>query len=49
MRNISDKGCSENENINFLFGSFIFLSENRTVYEIVWKNMAEPDSPQMTI
>ena len=23
--------------------------ENRTVYEIFWKNMVEPDGPQMTI
>jgi len=23
--------------------------ENRTVYEIMWKNMLEPDRPQMTI
>ena len=24
----------------------IFVSENLAVYEIIWKNMAEPDSPQ---
>jgi len=30
----------------FIFNHF---SENRTVYEIMWKNMAESDGPQMTI
>jgi hypothetical protein len=26
----------------------IIFSENRTVYDIVWKNMVEPYRPQMT-
>jgi hypothetical protein len=26
-----------------------FFSENGAVYEIMWKNMAEPDRTQMTI
>jgi len=25
------------------------FSENRAVYEIMWKNIVEPDRPQMTI
>ena len=25
-----------------------FFSENLAVYEIMWKNMIEPDRPQMT-
>jgi hypothetical protein len=29
--------------------SLTFFFENRTVYEIMWKNMVEPDRPQMTI
>jgi hypothetical protein len=29
--------------------STVFFSENRAVYEIMWKNMVEPDRPQMTI
>jgi hypothetical protein len=29
--------------------SITFFSENRTVYEIMWKNMAEAERPQMTI
>jgi hypothetical protein len=28
---------------------FHFFSENRAVYEIMWKNIVEPDRPQMTI
>jgi len=27
----------------------LFFFENRTDYEIMWKNIAEPDRPQMTI
>ena len=29
--------------------SITFFPENRAVYEITWKNIAEPDRPQMTI
>jgi len=25
-----------------------FSSENRVIYDIMWKNIVEPDSPQMT-
>jgi hypothetical protein len=28
---------------------FSFFFENRAVYEIMWKNVVEPDSLQMTI
>jgi hypothetical protein len=31
-----------------ILGSINF-SENRTVYEIMWKNIVKPDRPQMTI
>ena len=31
-----------------MFNNF-FLSKNRAVYDIMWKNMVEPDRPQMTI
>jgi hypothetical protein len=41
MRNISDKFCRKNENI--------FYVQNRAVYEIMWKDMVEPEGPQMTI
>jgi hypothetical protein len=29
--------------------SIFFSPENRAVYEIMWKNIAEPDRPQLTI
>jgi len=32
-----------------MFKNFLFFSENLAVYEITWKNMVEPDRPQMTI
>jgi hypothetical protein len=32
---------------NFMFNKF--FPENRSVYEILWKNMVEPDWPQMII
>ena len=41
MRNISPKICIENQNTNFVFNNT--FSENRSVYEIVWKNNVEPE------
>jgi hypothetical protein len=29
--------------------SITFFPENRAIYEIMWKNVVEPDSPQITI
>ena len=46
MRNISEKICRENQNI---LCSIIFFSENRAVYEIMWKNIVQSDRVQMTI
>jgi hypothetical protein len=45
MRNVSDKSCREKTHIL----CSINFSENRAVYEIMWKNMVEPDTPQMTM
>jgi hypothetical protein len=45
MRNILDKLCRENQHTHFMF-TFVF--ENRAVYEIMSKNVVEPDRPQMT-
>jgi hypothetical protein len=42
MRNVSHKSCRKN-----LLCS-IFFFENRAVYEIMWKNIVDPDRPQMT-
>jgi len=43
MRNVLHKTCRENKN-KICSKHF---SENRAVYEIVWKNVVHPDSPQM--
>jgi len=41
------KICTENQNTNFQLN--IFILENRTVYEIIWKNTVEQGRAQMTI
>jgi hypothetical protein len=46
MGNVLDKSCRKNENTNFMFHNFFF--ENRTVYEIMSKNIVETEGPQMT-
>ena len=46
MRNVPGKSCRENQNTNFTVNTF---SENRAVYGIMFKNILEPDKPQMTI
>jgi len=46
MRNVSDKVCRGNKNTHFALSNFSF---NRAVYETMWKNMVQPDTPQMTI
>ena len=28
---------------------FVFFSENRAVYEIMWKNVVEPERPKMAV
>ena len=37
MKNVSDKSCRGNENIHFVFNNF--FSENRAVFEVMWKNI----------
>ena len=46
MGNILDKSCRENQNTRFVINDF--LPENRTVYEIMSKNVVETEGPQMT-
>jgi hypothetical protein len=41
--NVSYKRCRENSNTQFMFSNF---SENPALYEVMWKNVAEPDRPQ---
>jgi len=47
VRNVSDKSCTENQNTHFKLNNF--FSENRAIYEIMWKNVVERGRPQMTI
>jgi len=48
MTDVSDKFL-EKIKTNILCSVSLFFPENPAVYEIVWKNMIDPDSPQMTI
>jgi hypothetical protein len=42
-KNISDKGCRENQYIYCKFSNI--FSENHAVYYIMWRNMVEPGRP----
>jgi len=41
------KNYRDNQNTHFMFNNF--FSENRVLYEIMWKNMVERGRPHMTI
>ena len=43
--NFPNKSCMENQNTFYVQQLFL---ENRVIYKIIWKSMAEPDMPQMT-
>ena len=45
MRNVSNISYRENQNTYFNFNNF--FSENRVVYDIMWKNTVDPDRPQI--
>jgi hypothetical protein len=47
MRGVSDKSDREKQNTHLVFSNFLF--ENRSVYEIMWKDTVEPGRPQVTI
>jgi len=49
IRNFSDKRCrvTPNTHSTRIFNNLFF--ENRTVYEIFWKNIVQRGKPQMTI
>jgi len=52
MRNVSDKSCGEYQSTHFMFNFFFFFFfffENRAFYEIMWKNVVEPNRPQVTV
>jgi hypothetical protein len=46
MRNVSDKNYKENQNTHFMFNNFY---ENRAVYEVMLKNVVEPERFQMAV
>jgi len=47
MKNVSGGSCRENQNPPVWL--IIFSPENHAVREIMWKNLVEPDRPQMAI
>jgi len=47
MRNVSHKSRRENQNTHFMFSNFSIY--NLPVYEIMWQNTVEADTPQTTI
>ena len=47
MSKVSNNSCLESSNTLFMANNF--FSENRALYEIMWKNMVEPNGPQVTI
>ena len=47
MANISNNGCRENQNANFMLEKFFF--ENLPIYKMMWENVAESGRPQTKI
>jgi len=47
MRNVSGQNCRENQNTRFVFNNILF--QNRAVYEIMWKNIVQPNRSQTII
>ena len=44
-RNVSDEKRRENQNTRFVFSNNFFPPDNRAVYELMWKNIVQPDRP----
>jgi len=47
MGNVPDESYREYHNTHFMFSNV--LSEIRTVYEIMWKNMVDPGRPYLSM
>jgi hypothetical protein len=47
MRKVSDKRCRETKKHTFCVQQI--FSDNRALYEIMWKNVAKPSRPKMAI
>ena len=43
---MSGESCRENVNTHLSFSDF-FPTENRVVYEVIWKDMVDPDRPHV--
>jgi hypothetical protein len=48
MRNVSNKSFKENQNTHFMFNTFFFF-RNRASFEIMWKNMVQPEATDDSI
>jgi hypothetical protein len=48
LTNPAERSCRENKKKIFEISKTCFF-ENLAVYEIMWKSIAQPDSPQMKI
>jgi hypothetical protein len=48
MRNDSGENGTGNRNTNFMLNN-TFPPVNRAIHEVMWKNMVDPDRPQITI
>jgi hypothetical protein len=46
LRNVSDEFCRDNQNTHFISSNFF---GNPAVCEVMWKNIVEPERPQMTV
>jgi len=46
MSNILHNVNTEYQNTHCIFNNF---AESPVIYEIIWKNMAQPDKPQIAI
>ena len=46
-KNIVDKSCRASENTHFMFNNS--PPENRALYELMLKNVVQPDRPQITV
>jgi hypothetical protein len=44
---VSERSCTGNQITHFIFNTFFF--KNHGVYEIMWKNIVQPDRPQISM
>jgi hypothetical protein len=49
MKNVTDKRCRENQTTCSVFSDSFFSSQNRSVYEVMWRNVVQPDGPHIIL